>query len=439
MKPIVAIVGRPNVGKSTIFNKLAGDRISIVEDYPGVTRDRILAESEWLGKYFTIIDTGGIEPNNEEIIFSKMRMQAQLAIDMAHVILFVVDAKVGITPQDHDIAVMLRKSDKPIIVVANKVDNREVPDSFYSLYELGIGEMFAISGVNGLGFGDLLDEVISHFPENLNTEKEEDLIKVAIVGKPNAGKSSIVNKLLGEERVIVSNIAGTTRDAIDTYKKINGQKYLFIDTAGIRRKNKIDENIEKYSVIRSYAAIERSDVVLLVIDANEGITEQDSKIAGLAHDKGKCVVVVVNKWDLPEKNDKTMDEYIKSIRMELPFMMYAPIIFISTLTGQRFGQILENINYVYNQASKRVSTGILNDVIGEAIMLNQPPSDKGKRLKIYYATQVGIKPPMFTIFVNNMELFHFSYQRYLENRIRESFGFEGTPIVFKQKEKGDKK
>lgn len=439
MKPIVAIVGRPNVGKSTIFNKLAGQRISIVEDTPGVTRDRILAEAEWLNKFFTLIDTGGIEPNNEELIFSKMREQAQIAMDMANVILFVVDAKVGVTPQDLDIAVMLRKTKKPVLLVANKVDNRELPPDFYNLYELGMGEPFPVSGVNGLGFGDLLDEVIANFPENAELQAEEDLIKVAIVGKPNAGKSSILNKIIGEERVIVSPIAGTTRDAIDTYKVINKQKYLFIDTAGIRRKNKVEENIEKYSVIRSYAAIERADVVLIVIDADQGISEQDSKIAGMAHDAGKCTIIVVNKWDLLEKDDKTMDNYIRSIRSELPFMTYAPIIFISALTGQRFGQIIEKINYVVEQASKRVSTGVLNDVIGEAVLLNQPPSDKGKRLKIYYATQVGVKPPTFTVFVNNMELFHFSYQRYLENRIRESFGFDGTPLVFKKREKGERK
>lgn len=439
MKPIVAIVGRPNVGKSTIFNKLVGKRISIVEDTPGVTRDRILSEAEWLNKYFTLIDTGGIEPNNEELIFSKMRQQAELAMDMAHVILFIVDAKVGVTPQDHDIAVMLRKTNKPVILVANKVDNRDLPADFYNLYELGMGEPFPVSGVNGLGFGDLLDEVIAHFPSDAEVEAESDMIKVAIVGKPNAGKSSILNKILDEERVIVSPIAGTTRDAIDTYKEIAGQKYVFIDTAGIRKKNKIDENIEKYSVIRSYAAVERADVVLLVIDADQGISEQDSKIAGMAHDAGKCTIIVVNKWDLLEKDNKTMDHYIKSVRTELPFMMYAPIIFISALTGQRFGQIIEKINDVMEQASKRISTGVLNDVIGEAILLNQPPSDKGKRLKVYYATQVGIKPPTFAIFVNNMELFHFSYQRYLENRIRENFGFDGTPILFKKREKGERK
>lgn len=439
MKPIVAIVGRPNVGKSTIFNKLVGKRVSIVEDTPGVTRDRILSEAEWLNNYFIVVDTGGIEPNNEELIFSKMRDQAELAMDMANVILFVVDAKVGVTPQDLDIAVMLRKTKKPVILVANKVDNRDLPPNFYNLYELGMGEPYAVSGVNGLGFGDLLDEVVAKFPKESNTESDDDAVKVAIVGRPNAGKSSILNKILGEERVIVSPIAGTTRDAIDTYKTINKQKYLFIDTAGIRRKSKIDENIEKYSVIRSYTAIERADVVLIVIDAEEGITEQDSKIAGMAHDAGKCSIIVVNKWDLPDKDDKTMNNYIEDIRKELPFMPYAPIIFISALTGQRFGQIIEKVNYVVEQASKRVPTGVLNDVIGEAVLLNQPPSDKGKRLKIYYATQVGIKPPTFAIFVNNMELFHFSYLRYLENRIRENFGFDGTPLIFKKREKGEKR
>lgn len=439
MRPIVAIVGRPNVGKSTLFNKLVGKRVSIVEDTPGVTRDRIYAEVEWVSKYFTLIDTGGIEPRSEEIILSKMRQQAELAMETAHVILFVVDGKNGLTPQDREIAVMLRKTKKPLILVVNKVDNRDLPADFYDFYELGLGEPIPISGVNGLGIGDLLDEVIAYFPENLDMEYNEDVMKVAIVGKPNAGKSSILNRLLGEERVIVSPIAGTTRDAIDTYKEIAGKKYLFIDTAGVRRKSRIDENIEKYSVIRSYTAIERADVVLMVVDANEGISEQDSKIAGMAHDEGKCIVIVVNKWDLLEKDNDSIKKYTKQIREELPFMMYAPIIFISTLTGQRFGQIKEKIDYVVEQASKRVPTGILNDVIGEAIMLNQPPSDKGKRLKIYYATQVGVRPPTFTIFVNSLELFHFSYQRYLENKIRENFGFEGTPLVVKKREKGDKK
>lgn len=438
MRPIVAIVGRPNVGKSTLFNKLVGRRVSIVEDTPGVTRDRIYAEAEWLNKYFTIIDTGGIEPKTDEIILSKMRQQAELAMETAHVILFVVDGKNGLTPQDREIAVMLRKTKKPLVLVVNKVDNRDLPPDFYDFYELGLGEPMPISGVNGLGIGDLLDEVVQYFPDNLDMEYNDDVTKVAIVGKPNAGKSSILNRILGEERVIVSPIAGTTRDAIDTYKEIAGNKYLFIDTAGVRRKNKVDENIERYSVIRSYTAIERADVVLMVIDANEGISEQDSKIAGMAHDEGKCIVIVVNKWDLIEKDNDSVKNYTKQIREELPFMMYSPIIFISTLTGQRFGQIREKIDYVVEQASKRVPTGLLNDVIGEAVVLNQPPSDKGKRLKIYYATQVGIKPPTFAIFVNSMELFHFSYQRYLENKIRENFGFEGTPLVVKKREKGGK-
>lgn len=439
MRPIVAIVGRPNVGKSTLFNKLVGRRVSIVEDTPGVTRDRIYAEVEWLNKYFTLIDTGGIEPKSEELILSKMRQQAELAMETAHVILFIVDGKNGLTPQDREIAVMLRKTKKPLVLVVNKVDNRDLPADFYDFYELGLGEPIPISGVNGLGIGDLLDEVVAYFPENLDMEYSEDVTKVAIVGKPNAGKSSILNRLLGEERVIVSPIAGTTRDAIDTYKEIAGNKYLFIDTAGVRRKSRIDENIEKYSVIRSYTAIERADVVLMVIDANEGISEQDSKIAGMAHDEGKCIVIVVNKWDLLEKDNDSIKNYTKQIREELPFMMYAPIIFISTITGQRFGQIKEKIDYVVEQASKRVPTGLLNDIIGEAVMLNQPPSDKGKRLKVYYATQVGVKPPTFAIFVNSLELFHFSYQRYLENKIRENFGFEGTPLVVKRREKGDKK
>ncbi|MDO4719056.1 MAG: ribosome biogenesis GTPase Der [Peptostreptococcaceae bacterium] len=435
MKPIVAIVGRPNVGKSMLFNRIAGERISIVEDTPGVTRDRIYAEAEWVGKNFTIIDTGGIEPKSEELIPKKMREQAQLAMETADVILFIVDGKAGLTPADRDVALLLMKTRKPVILVVNKVDNRSLPDDFYDFYELGFGEPMPVSSSIGLGTGDLLDEVVKSFPQEAETEKDEDVIKVAIVGKPNAGKSSILNKLIGEERVIVSPIAGTTRDAIDSYIELEGRKYLFIDTAGIRKKSKIYENVEKYSVIRSYTAVERADVVLIVIDAFEGISEQDSKIAGLAHDAGKASVILVNKWDLIEKDNHTMKEYTAKVREELPFMPYSPLLFVSAETSQRLHKIKASIDAVYDEAGKRVATGVLNDVIGEAVLMNQPPSDKGKRLKIYYGTQVGVKPPTFALFVNEKKLFHFSYQRYIENQLRENFGFEGTPIKIYIREK----
>lgn len=435
MKPIVAIVGRPNVGKSTLFNRIAGERISIVEDTPGVTRDRIYAEAEWVGKHFTIIDTGGIEPESEELIPKKMREQARLAMETADVILFIVDGKAGLTPADRDVALLLMKTRKPVILVVNKVDNRNLPDDFYDFYELGFGEPMPVSSSIGLGTGDLLDEVVKSFPQEAETEKDEDIIKVAIVGKPNAGKSSILNKLIGEERVIVSPIAGTTRDAIDSYVELEGRKYLFIDTAGIRKKSKIYENVEKYSVIRSYTAVERADVVLIVIDASEGVSEQDSKIAGLAHDAGKASMILVNKWDLIEKDNHTMNEYTAKVREELPFMPYSPLLFVSAETSQRLHKIKASIDAVYDEAEKRVATGVLNDVIGEAVLMNQPPSDKGKRLKIYYGTQVGIKPPTFALFVNEKKLFHFSYQRYIENQLRENFGFEGTPIKIYIREK----
>jgi len=438
MNPIVAIVGRPNVGKSTLFNRIAGERIAIVEDTPGVTRDRIYAQAEWVSKHFTIIDTGGIEPDSEELIPKKMRQQAELAMDMAQVILFVVDGKAGLTPSDRDVALMLLKTKKPVLLVVNKVDNKNLPDDFYDFYELGFGEPIPVSSSIGLGTGDLLDEVVKNFPQDMDTELDEDVVKVAIVGKPNAGKSSILNRLIGEERVIVSPIAGTTRDAIDTYIEMDGKKYLFIDTAGIRRKSKVYENIEKYSVIRAYASVEKADVVLTVIDATEGISEQDSKIAGLAHDAGKASIVVVNKWDLIEKDNHSVKEYTKKIREELPFMQYCPILFVSALTSQRMGKIKENVDFIFDEASKRVATGVLNDVIGEAVMMNQPPSDKGKRLKIYYATQVGVRPPTFAIFVNEKELFHFSYQRYIENKLRENFGYEGTPLKIYVREKNRK-
>lgn len=437
-RPVVAVVGRPNVGKSTIFNKFAGKRISIVENTPGVTRDRIFAEVEWLDKYFTLVDTGGIEPDSEDIILSQMRNQAMLAMDMSHVILFIVDGKAGITAADKEIAQLLRKTKKPVILVVNKIDSQSQFDNIYDFYELGFGTPFAVSGANSMGFGDLLDEIVENFPAGLDTEYEEDIIRVAITGKPNAGKSSILNKILGEERVIVSPIAGTTRDAIDTYFEKNGQKFLLIDTAGLRRKSKIYETIEKYSVIRAMSAVDRADVVLIIIDALEGVTEQDTKVAGIAHDEGKGCIFVINKWDLIEKDNKTMSNYTKDIKEKFPFMMYAPIVFVSAKTNQRMNKILDTVEYVSNEHSKRISTSALNEVIGEAVMLNQPPSDKGRRLKIYYGTQTDIRPPKITLFINDKDLTHFSYQRYLENKIRENFGFEGTSIKFEYRQKNKK-
>lgn len=434
-RPVVAIVGRPNVGKSTLFNKLAGKRIAIVEDKPGVTRDRIYAEGEWLNKHFTMIDTGGIEPDTEDIILSQMRRQAEMAIETGDVILFIVDGKAGITPADREIAQMLRKSKKKVILVCNKIDTHLTPDTVYEFYELGMDELSVISAGQGLGLGDLLDMVIAHFPDDKDTEKDEDLMKVAVVGKPNAGKSSIINKILGENRVIVSDIAGTTRDAIDTPFQVGEDKYVFIDTAGLRKKNKINENIERYSVVRTLTAVERADVVIIMIDATEGITEQDTKIAGFAHNNGKAAIIAVNKWDLVDKEDKTYLQFENDIRRELSFMAYAPIIFLSAKTGQRVSKMLGMIKEVNESYNMRVSTGVLNDIIGRAVLMNQPPSDKGKRLKIYYATQVGVRPPKFVIFVNDKELMHFSYLRYLENQIRDSFEFKGTPIQFELNEK----
>lgn len=434
-RPIVAVVGRPNVGKSTIFNKFAGKRISIVEDTPGVTRDRIFTEVEWLNKYFTLIDTGGIEPKSDDIIVSQMRNQAMLAMDMAHVILMVVDGKQGITAADREIAETLRRTNKPVILVVNKIDSMSQYDNVYDFYELGFGEPFAISGANSMGLGDLLDEIVANFPEGLNTEVDEDTIKVAITGKPNAGKSSILNNILGEDRVIVSPIAGTTRDAVDTYFEKNGQNYLLIDTAGLRRKSKVYESVEKYSVIRAMSAVDRADVVLIVIDAQEGVTEQDTKVAGIAHDEGKACIFVINKWDLIEKDNKTVKKYTDEIRTKFPFMAYAPILFVSALTNKRMNKILETVDFVASEHAKRISTSALNEVIGEAVMLNQPPSDKGRRLKIYYGAQTDVKPPKITLFINDKELTHFSYQRYLENRIRENFGFEGTSIRFEYRQK----
>jgi len=437
-KPIVAIVGRPNVGKSTFFNYLAGRRISIIDDTPGVTRDRIYAESEWRGRKFTLIDTGGIEASSDDYIKQQMVRQAQIAIDTADVIVLMVDVKAGLTAADEDVAVMLRKSTKPVVVAVNKVDSvGETPPEAYEFYNLGMGEIYPVSSIHGLGIGELLDAIYEHFPKDNSEIDEDDYIKVAVIGKPNSGKSSIINRILGEERVIVSDIPGTTRDAIDTFYQIDDRKYVFIDTAGIRRQSRIEENIEKYSIIRSWAAVDRADVCIIMIDANEGVTEQDTKIAGYAHEQGKASIIAVNKWDTIKKQTGTLEEYRKKVLQDLEFMNYAPVVFVSAKTGQRIDRLLELIDYVNDQASFRVQTGLLNDVLNEAIAMVQPPSDKGKRLKIYYMTQVGIKPPSFVIFVNDAELMHFSYLRYIQNTLRNNFGFEGTPIRFTIKEKGD--
>ncbi|WP_353097371.1 ribosome biogenesis GTPase Der [Tissierella praeacuta] len=437
-RAVVCIVGRPNVGKSTLFNKLVGKRIAITEDTPGVTRDRIYAEGEWLGKYFTVIDTGGLEPENEEIIMKNIKRQAEIAIDTADVILFVVDGLEGLNSADREIGNMLRKSGKNVIVVCNKIDTPSFKNQVYEFYELGLGEPMIISGEQALGIGDLLDEVVKYFPEDKDTEYDEDLIKVSLIGKPNVGKSSLINNILGEERVIVTNIPGTTRDAIDTYFNYGDNRYVFIDTAGLRRKRSIYEEVERYSVIRTLTAVDRSDVCILVIDATEGVTEQDTKIAGYAHDNGKAIIIAINKWDLVKKDTNTHLEFEKEIRKVLGFITYAPIVFISALTGQRVDKLLELINVVNNNYNLRIGTGILNDIINEAVLMNQPPSDKGKRAKIYYGTQVSVRPPKFLIFVNYKELMHFSYVRYLENQIRNHFGFVGTPIQFEFRQKGEK-
>ena len=438
-KPIVAIVGRPNVGKSTLFNVLAGEMISIVKDTPGVTRDRIYAEVNWLNYNFTMIDTGGIEPDSKDIILSQMREQAQIAIDTADVIIFLTDVRQGLVDSDSKVADMLRRSGKPVVLVVNKVDSFEkfMPD-VYEFYNLGIGDPIPISASSRLGLGDMLDEVTKHFPESNGEEEEDERPRIAIVGKPNVGKSSIINKLLGKNRVIVSNIAGTTRDAIDTAIKHNGKEYVFIDTAGLRRKNKIKEELERYSIIRTVTAVERADVVLMVIDATEGITEQDAKIAGIAHERGKGIIIVVNKWDAIEKNDKTMYEFEKDIRNTLAYMPYAEIMYVSAETGQRLSKLYEMIDVVMENQTLRVATGVLNEIMAEAVALQQPPSDKGKRLKLYYITQVSVKPPTFVIFVNDKELMHFSYTRYLENKIREAFGFRGTSLKFFIRERKEK-
>ena len=438
-KPVVAIVGRPNVGKSTLFNVLAGERISIVKDTPGVTRDRIYADCSWLDKNFTLIDTGGIEPDSKDIILSQMREQAEIAIETADVIILIVDVRRAMVDSDAKVADMLRRSRKPVVLAVNKVDSFEkFGNDIYEFYNLGIGDPMPISAASRLGLGDLLDEVVKYFPEHDGEDEEDDRPRIAIVGKPNVGKSSIVNRLLGENRVIVSDVAGTTRDAIDTEIVYNGTEYVFIDTAGLRRKNKIKEELERYSIIRTVTAVERADVVLVVIDATEGVTEQDAKIAGIAHERGKGVIVVVNKWDAIEKNDKTIYEYTKQIKNTLSYMPYAEYIFISAATGLRVNKLYELIDMVRENQNLRVATGVLNEILSEAVALQQPPSDKGKRLKIYYMTQVSVKPPTFVVFVNDKELMHFSYTRYLENKVREAFGFRGTSLKFIIRERKEK-
>ncbi len=439
MKPIVAIVGRPNVGKSELFNRLAGKKISIVEDTPGITRDRIYADAEWRNTPFLLVDTGGIEPESSDEILVQMRLQAQAAIESADVIIFVTDMKTGITAADADVAAMLRKSRKPVILAVNKVDKvGDVPPEFYEFYNLGLGEPMAVSAIQSLGLGDLLDAAYEYFPNSDEEETDEDIIKVAVIGRPNAGKSSLINRLIGEDRVIVSNIPGTTRDAIDTYFEKDGQKYLFIDTAGIRRKSKVDEKIERLSVMRSLSAVERADVCILMIDANEGIAEQDAKIAGYAHEDGKATVVAVNKWEIVEKETGTMNKYKTRVYEQLSFMQYAPVEFISAKTGMRIDKLFPLIKEVFAQHSMRITTGALNDIITEATLKVQPPSDKGKRLKIYYGTQVSVKPPTFVLFVNSRELAHFSYVRYLENQIRSAFNMQNTPVRFIIRERGEK-
>ncbi len=438
-KPVVAIVGRPNVGKSTLFNVIAGDTISIVKDTPGVTRDRIYADCTWLNMNFTLIDTGGIEPDSSDIILSQMREQAEIAIATADVIVFIVDVRQGLVDADSKVADMLRKSHKPVILAVNKVDSlAKFGNDVYEFYNLGIGDPIPVSGASRLGIGDLLDEVVKHFDASQMEEEEDDRPRIAVVGKPNVGKSSLINKLLGENRVIVSNIAGTTRDAVDTEIIHNGVPYVFIDTAGLRRKNKIKEDLERYSIIRTVTAVDRADVVIIVIDAKEGITEQDAKIAGIAHERGKGIIVAVNKWDAIEKNDKTIYQYTNKLKETLSFMPYAEYIFISAETGQRLPKLFELVDAVRQNQNMRVATGVLNEIVSEAVAMQQPPSDKGKRLKIYYVTQVAVKPPTFVVFVNDKELMHFSYTRYLENQIRNAFGFRGTSLKFLIRERKDK-
>ena len=439
MKPLIAIVGRPNVGKSMLFNKLVGQRLSIVEDTPGVTRDRLYAEAEWRNRKFDLVDTGGIEPSADSQILAFMRQQAEIAIQHATVILFVCDIKTGLTASDQEVANMLLRSQKPVVLAVNKMDQVGItnPD-IYEFYNLGLGDPIAVSAVHGHGTGDLLDACMEYFPPEDEEEEEDDVIKVAIIGKPNVGKSSLVNRILGEQRVIVSDMAGTTRDAVDSYFENKKGKYLLIDTAGMRKKSKVDDPIEKFSVLRATMAIERADVCLIMIDANEGVTEQDTKVAGLAHEAGKACIIVVNKWDSIEKDDKTMDKMRQDVRRDLSYMTYAPILFISALTGQRVDRLFDLINYVVDQASLRITTGMLNSVLADATARVQPPTDKGRRLKIYYMTQIGVKPPHFVCFCNDAKLFHFSYQRYLENQIRSTFGLEGTPVRLTIRQKSDK-
>ena len=438
-KPIIAIVGRPNVGKSALFNKLIGKRISIVEDTPGVTRDRIYGESDWNGRKFTLIDTGGIEPRTDSEILTFMREQAGIAVSHADVIVFLTDIKTGLTASDQEVAAMLLRSGKPIVLAVNKMDSTGATDpDFYEFYNLGLGDPVAVSALHGHGTGDLLDECVRYFPPEGEDEEDEDRIQVAIIGKPNVGKSSLTNKILGQQRTIVSDVAGTTRDAIDSYFENETGKYVFIDTAGMRKKAKVDEAIERYSVLRAQMAIERADVCLILIDAQEGVTEQDTKVAGMAHEAGKASIIVVNKWDLIEKDGKTMDRMREEVRRDLAYMTYAPVLFISAATGQRVDRLFELIQYVNNQAATRITTGMLNSVLADAQTRVQPPTDKGRRLKIYYMTQVGVKPPHYVIFCNDTKLFHFSYQRYLENQIRTVFGLEGTPIKMTIRQKGDK-
>ena len=438
-KPIVAVVGRPNVGKSTLFNRLAGSRLAIVDDTPGVTRDRLYADAEWLNRNFTLVDTGGLDPDSEDIITRHIFRQAEAAIESADVILFLVDIKSGIMDADRHVADLLRKSKKPVVLVVNKVDTPSKDNhELFEFYELGLGDPVAISAGQALGLGDMLDEIVAHFPAYSSSEEDDNYIRVAIVGKPNAGKSSLINKILGEERLIVSDIPGTTRDAVDTYVTRDDKEYIFIDTAGLRRKAKVKENIERYSMLRTISAVERSDVCVLLIDAEEGITEQDTKIAGIAHESGRAAIIAVNKWDKIEKDDKTMREFTKNLETELAYMPYAPKLFISALTGQRVHKLFELIYTCYQNHALRVSTGVLNDVVLEATAVHAPPTDKGRPLRIYYATQVSVKPPTFVLFVNDKKLMHFSYTRYLENRIRDAFGFAGTPVHFIIREKGEK-
>lgn len=438
-KPLVAIVGRPNVGKSLLFNKLTGQRTAIVEDTPGVTRDRIYGTTDWNGREFDLVDTGGIEPNTDSEMLRFMRRQAEIAVEMADVIIMVTDVKVGVTAADQEVATMLQRAKKPVVLAVNKCDSvGKINPDVYEFYSLGLGDPIEVSAVHGHGTGDLLDWCVEHFPPESEENEPDDTIKVAIIGKPNVGKSSLLNRVLGEERVIVSNVAGTTRDAIDSYFENEHGKYRFIDTAGMRRKSKVDDAIERYSNMRAIAAIERADVCLILIDANEGVTEQDTKIAGLAHEAGKASIIVVNKWDAVEKDTKTMDRMTEEVRRDLSYMTYAPVLFISALTGQRVDKLFELINFVNDQASMRISTGMLNSVLADATARVQPPSDKGRRLKIYYMTQTSVKPPHFVIFCNDARLFHFSYQRYLENQIRATFGMQGTPIRVTIRQKGDK-